>query len=289
VSALVKILRCLLGLTFLFSAYTKFVAPGFFEITLIDQGLMPNRLWAQHAARFLIGFELALGLLMLSPFYTKRLMLLSILMLTGFSLHLAYLWAIGDTENCGCFGEMISMSPAESILKNVVMGVIAVFVWVKSTKKTTSKPLVLLFSLLVVGSMWFLRPISNASDFPFTSFTQFEHKGRTDLASGEKIIAVFNLDCEHCQELATEMAELENNYDAFPDTYVLYFSEGQTTPSEFEALTQSRFPYALIEVNTFFDLIGDSPPRLYHTIDDQVVNVWDTEAVSQLKKTFKLE
>ena len=100
---------------------------------------------------------------------------------------------------------------------------------------------------------------------------------------------MFNLDCEHCQELATEMAELENNFDAFPDTYVLYFSEGQTTPSEFEALTQSRFPYALIEVNTFFDLIGDSPPRLYHTIDDQVVNVWDTEAVSQLKKTFKLE
>lgn len=289
VSTLVKILRCLLGLTFLFSAYTKFVAPGFFEITLIDQGLMPNRLWAQHAARFLIGFEFALGLLMLLPFYTKRLMFLSVLMLTGFSLHLAYLWATGDTENCGCFGEMISMSPAESILKNVAMGAIAVFVWAKSTNKTTSNALLWLFSLLAMGSMWLLRPISNASDFPFASFTQFEHKGRTDLASGEKIVAVFNLDCEHCQELATALADLQNNFDKFPDTYVLYFSEGQTTPTEFEALTQSRFPYAMIDVNTFFDLIGDSPPRLYHTKDAQVVNVWDTEAAIQLKKTFNLE
>ena len=289
VRTLVKILRCLLGLTFLFSAYTKFVGPGFFEITLIDQGLMPNRLWAQHAARFLIGFEFALGLLMLFPFYTKQLMFLSVLMLTCFSLHLGYLWATGDTENCGCFGEMISMSPAESILKNAVMGVVAVFVWIKSTQKTTSKFLLWLLSLSIVGSMWVLLPISKASDFPFASFTHFEHQGRTDLAAGEKLIAVFNLDCEHCQELATELAELQNKFEALPDTYVLYFSEGQTTPSEFEALTQSRFPYTLIDVNTFFDLIGDSPPRLYHTLDAQVVNVWDKEASSQLQKTFKLE
>ena len=56
--------RILLGLVFIFSAYTKFVGPGFFEITLIDQGLLSSRGQAQHAARFLIGFEFALGLLM---------------------------------------------------------------------------------------------------------------------------------------------------------------------------------------------------------------------------------
>lgn len=285
----VKILRCLLGLTFLFSAYTKFVAPGFFEITLIDQGLMPNRLWAQHTARFLIGIEFALGLLMLLPFYTKQLMLLSALMLTGFSLHLGYLWATGDTENCGCFGEMISMSPAESIFKNIAMLTVASFVWVKSEKQTINKPIVWLVSVIVTGSMWVLLPISNTSEFPFSSFTQFEHKGRTDLSSGEKLVAVFNLDCEHCQELATELAELENKFDAFPDTYVLYFSEGLTTPLEFETTTQSQFPYALIDVNTFFDLIGDSPPRLYHSIDGKVVNVWDTAAVDQLINTLKLK
>lgn len=288
-STFVKILRWVLGLTFLFSAYTKFVAPGFFEITLIDQGLVPSRLWAQHAARFLIGFEFALGLLMLLPYYTRRLMLLSGLMLVGFSLHLGYLWASGDTENCGCFGEMISMSPAESILKNLAMLAVAAFVWVKAENKKTNKPILPSLSLVVMAAMWFVLPISNASDFPFTSFTQFEHKGRTDLASGEKLVAVFNLDCEHCQQLAIELAELEERNTDFPDTYVLYFSEGQTTPSEFESLTQSQFPYTLIDVNTFFDLIGDSPPRLYHTTNGVVTNVWDTEVSDQLKKTFNFD
>jgi len=284
VTTLTKILRWLLGLTFIFSAYTKFVGPGFFEITLIDQGLVPNRMWAQHAARFLIGVEFALGLLMLLPYYTKHLVLVSGLMLIGFSIHLGYLWAIGDTENCGCFGEMISMSPAESILKNLAMLAVAVFVWVKSTNERTNKRALYITSLLVIGSMWWWLPISNAADFPFNSFTHFEHQGRTDLTAGEKIIAVFNLDCEHCQELAAEMAALEKTNSQFPDTYVLYFSEGSTTPTDFELLTQSKFPYILIDVNTFFNLIGDSPPRLYHTIDGEVINIWDTDASNQLTK-----
>lgn len=283
-TTLTKILRWLLGLTFIFSAYTKFVGPGFFEITLIDQGLVPNRMWAQHAARFLIGVEFALGILMLLPYYTKHLVLVSGLMIMGFSVHLGYLWAIGDTENCGCFGEMISMSPAESILKNIAMLVVAVFVWVKSTNQPTNKRALYITSLLVIGSMWWWLPISNAADFPFNSFTHFEHKGRTDLTAGEKIIAVFNLDCEHCQELATEMAALEKTNPQFPDTYVLYFSEGSTTPIDFELLTASKFPYALIDVNAFFNLIGDSPPRLYHTIDGEVINIWDTDASNQLTK-----
>lgn len=43
-------LRILLGITFLFSAYTKFVGPGFFEITLMDQGLAPDRFFAAQLA-----------------------------------------------------------------------------------------------------------------------------------------------------------------------------------------------------------------------------------------------
>ena len=60
----VAIVRVLLGVTFLFSAYTKAVAPGFFEITLIDQGLAVTRNFAAHMTRFIIGMEFSIGLLM---------------------------------------------------------------------------------------------------------------------------------------------------------------------------------------------------------------------------------
>ena len=48
------ILRLFFGLSFLFSAYTKFIAPGYFEITLLDQGITPTRELAAHLARFLL-------------------------------------------------------------------------------------------------------------------------------------------------------------------------------------------------------------------------------------------
>ena len=38
-----KVLQIILAITFIFSAYTKAVGPGFFEITLMDQGLASSR------------------------------------------------------------------------------------------------------------------------------------------------------------------------------------------------------------------------------------------------------
>ena len=197
--------RILLGIVFIFSAYTKFVGPGFFEITLIDQGLLSSRGQAQHAARFLIGFEFALGLLMLLPYYTKQLMAIASLMLIGFTIHLGYLWAIGDNENCGCFGEMISMSPAESIAKNILMLAVSVWLWIKSPSKATNQTILFWGAMIIITSMWVFLPIPNQSEFPVNQYTNFSSVGRTDLSSGEKLVAILNLDCEHCQELSVEL------------------------------------------------------------------------------------
>ena len=281
-------LRILLGITFLFSAYTKFVGPGFFEITLMDQGLALDRFFAAQLARFFIGLEFALGILMLLPFYTKKLMLVSLLLLGGFTLHLVYLWSIGDTENCGCFGEMISMTPLESIIKNgILIGISAFVFWKKSFDKRSIKP-ILLATGLIIASMWLLLPLPNHSDFPFQKLTQFQHVGRVDLAAGEKVVAVFNLDCEHCQEAASQLAELAGVSSSFPKLYVLFYQEGSTTVAEFEELTAFAYPYAFIDMNTFFDLIGNSPPRIYHLKAGKVEAIWDEDFVSHFQETFEL-
>lgn len=283
-----KILQLLLGITFLFSAYTKAVGPGFFEITLMDQGIAPDRIIASYLARFFIGLEFALGFLMLLPFYVKRLMQFTFFLLGGFTLHLIYLWSIGDTDNCGCFGEMISMTPEQSIIKNMIMLAIAFVVFRKAQTKKIKIIIPIVFSAATIISMWIILPIPNHKEFPFESFTHFETRGRVDLSSGENLVAIFNLDCEHCQQAATELGELKRNQENFPELYVLYFQEGSTTVEDFESITQSSFPYDLIEVNTFFDLIGDSPPRVYHLKDGKVLGIWDLNILRNIVNTFDL-
>ena len=283
-----KILQLLLGITFLFSAYTKAVGPGFFEITLMDQGIAPDRIIASYLARFFIGLEFALGFLMLLPFYVKRLMQFTFFLLGGFTLHLIYLWSIGDTDNCGCFGEMISMTPEQSIIKNMIMLAIAFVVFRSAQTKKIKIIIPIVFSAATIISMWIILPIPNHKEFPFESFTHFEPRGRVDLSSGENLVAIFNLDCEHCQQAATELGELKRNQENFPELYVLYFQEGSTTVEDFESITQSSFPYDLIEVNTFFDLIGDSPPRVYHLKDGKVLGIWDLNILKNIVNTFDL-
>ena len=136
--------------------------------------------------------------------------------------------------------------------------------------------------------MWLLLPLPDHSEFPFQKFTQFEYAGRVDLAAGEKTVAIFNLDCEHCQEAATQLAELERASTNFPKLYVLFYQEGSTTVSEFEQLTASAYPNAFIDMNTFFDLIGNSPPRIYHLKAGKVEAIWDEDFVSHFQRTFEL-
>ena len=284
-----KTLQLLLAITFLFSAYTKAVGPGFFEITLMDQGISPNRSIAAYLARFFIGLEFALGLLMLLPFYIKQLMQFTFFLLGGFTLHLIYLWSIGDTDNCGCFGEMISMTPEQSIFKNIIMLAIALAVFKTAETKKIKKTIPIVFSAVTIISMWIILPIPYHNEFPFDSFTHFENRGRVDMSSGEKLVAIFNLDCEHCQETANELGKLKRSVENFPELYVLYFQEGSTSIEDFESITQSSFPYDLIEVNTFFDLIGDSPPRVYNLKDGKVLEIWDTDITRNLINAFDLE
>jgi hypothetical protein len=255
----------------------------------MDQGIAPNRSIAAYLARFFIGLEFALGFLMLLPFYIKQLMQFTFFLLGGFTLHLIYLWSIGDTDNCGCFGEMISMTPEQSIFKNIVMLAIALAVFKTAETKKIKKTIPVVFSAVTIISMWIILPIPNHNEFPFDSFTHFETRGRVDMSSGEKLVAIFNLDCEHCQETANELGKLKRSVKNFPELYVLYFQEGSTSIEDFESITQSSFPYDLIEVNTFFDLIGDSPPRVYNLKDGKVLEIWDTDIIRNLINAFDLE
>lgn len=281
--------RVLFGFSFVFSAYTKGIAPGYFEITLMDQGIANSRNIAQHLTRFFIGLEFALGLALILPFYSRKILRFAQVLLFIFTVHLFYLWFAGSTENCGCFGEMISMSPEESIVKNLVLLVISFAIQRKLTLTEKKNPWVLILWIAMIGSMWLFLPISNQAAHNFQEFTHFEKAGRVDLLQGEKLIAVFNLDCEHCQEEAKKLAELQKNQDQFPLLYILFFKEGATSPEDFEVITGSNFPYTMIDVNTFFDLIGNSPPRVYYLSQGSIKEFWDKEITENIAKTFALE
>lgn len=178
------------------------------------------------------------------------------------------------------------MSPAESIAKNVLMLAVSVWLWTKGDSKQTNKTILLGSAAFLISFMWGLLPIPNQGEFPINDYTSFAYTGRTDLSSGEKMIAILNLDCEHCQELSEELGKLQKE-NLLPDTYALYFKEGETTVELFEQMTNSAFPYAEIDVNTFFDLIGESPPRVYILNNGNVDAILDKDIAKEIEKRYQ--
>ena len=144
-------LRILISGLFLLSAYAKLYPTPMFGITKVfEQGqLIPmgfSEGLAPYFSRFIIGAELFLAITILFNNYLKKITVpLSFLMIAIYTIHL-FTQLFGDTENCGCFGDLIPMTPLQAFIKNIITLVILYFIYKKSEdKKSNLSYLVILF------------------------------------------------------------------------------------------------------------------------------------------------
>jgi uncharacterized membrane protein YphA (DoxX/SURF4 family) len=126
-------LRIIVAFLFIISAVAKLYPSPYFAISTFEvKQLYPmgfSEDMAAYFSRILIGIEFALGLLLLQPHYLKRLVIpATSLLLIVFIVHLAITtFSGGNSGNCGCFGELLPMTPVEAIIKNIIA--LAMLIW----------------------------------------------------------------------------------------------------------------------------------------------------------------
>ena len=161
--AITNFLRAILGIIFLMSAISKLVAPGLFEITIMEQGIFTSREIVAYLSRFLIVMELFLGLALFQSFYLKNIILpLSIFILLAFTILLSFSVFAGDTNNCGCFGEVIKMSPLQAIIKNIFLIFIGMILFRLQGNNSTKIYIPILILIVSVGTVFGIAPIKSA-------------------------------------------------------------------------------------------------------------------------------
>ena len=287
---LLILFRIIIAGTFIFSAISKLMSIGVFEITLIDQGIFTVRENAALFSRILIGIELSIGLLFLQPFNIKKVIApITILLIIIFSGQLIYLMFKGDASNCGCFGNIIKMSPLESLFKNIILLILTIYVYLKSEKLNQNKSFLFIIPIAVISIVFIISPMRSIKNFEFSKYTHFQNEGRVDLTRGDKLLGVFDLECDHCQEAAKEIGEMQRKVKNFPEFYVLFFGEGNVSVDSFNVITKTKFAYQKITVDEFFNLIGNSPPRIYWLEDGQVKKYWDKDFVGNITHAFELK
>ncbi|MDG1283930.1 MAG: hypothetical protein P8N46_04665, partial [Flavobacteriales bacterium] len=223
---LVYSLRILISALFFLSAFAKLYPTPLYGITKVfEQGqLIPMGFSVEASAflsRFIIGAEFFLAITILFNNYLKKVILpVSFLMISVFSIHLST-QIFGPAENCGCFGELIPMTPLEALIKNIITLLILVYIYFKSDHiKVDFSRLIILF-LLITTLMFALLPISNTNQSNENSFISSVDDEKFRSLDDKKILCFFDAGCEHCQEAARELDSLSVLIDDFPRLHII--------------------------------------------------------------------
>jgi len=124
--------------------------------------------FAPYFSRTLIGIELALGLLLLQKNWLRKFLIpVTITMLVVFIGHLTYVTFLsgGNSGNCGCFGELLPMTPIEAIIKNIIAVALLVYLYKISPRVSNNGNFWILTTVLfaTILGIFMLAPIRPAS------------------------------------------------------------------------------------------------------------------------------
>jgi hypothetical protein len=147
------ILRVLVFGLFVLSGILKLYPIQGFEKQLVDLGFVD---WcsAPYVARLIIALEIGLGIAFLQSHYLKRIVIpATAFLLIGFCIHLTIeiVTKGANSGNCGCFGQLIPMTPLQALVKNIITLGMLGYMYVIYREKDRNNGLVLVILLLVVN------------------------------------------------------------------------------------------------------------------------------------------
>lgn len=149
--------RIVVSILFLLSAVSKMFPIWMFEKQLIDLGFAD---WCSspYFVRLIIALELAIGVAILQKHWLKRFVIpVTVLLLVAFCVHLGVeIAAHGSSGNCGCFGQLIPMTPVEALIKNILTIGIMVYIYKNVVEHERGKNNFLVPASIYAFSAWFM-------------------------------------------------------------------------------------------------------------------------------------
>ncbi len=218
-------------------------------------------------SRFLIGVEFSLGILILLPFYLKKLVIpATIFLLSAFSIHLFVQVLGGDASNCGCFGELIPMTPLQALVKNILsIGLLALCLTVlRSELEDRNNIHPVAYTGLIIGLFMFVLLPQGSNSFSGEDLKADESiysKYYPNISKGNKIICFFSPTCEHCMATGKELHELTEKYPGLmPEIKILFMDESDNGSKD--------------EIAAFFKFVGKPSDYKVLSIEEFIPIFW---------------
>lgn len=279
-----KLILLLIAIFFLVSAIAKLFPVIQFEFLLGSFSLPWS--WTPYIARTIIGIELVLGILLLLRCRLHRLAIpLSIRFLLFMTLVLAYRWiTAGADAECGCMGDWLSMTPFQSILKNIAL--ISALFWIqKNIEPSISKCNNYILLGITIASFvipYIIEPVyvglNTTKDqqdvYPFDADLLYAENQKElpkiDVRKGKHIVAFLSINCPHCKLAAKKIAIIHQLHPEIPFYFFINGKDENIAKFRSEQKCES-VPYSKLLQPQFLQLAGPSLPSIQFIEDGQVV------------------
>lgn len=270
----------IIGFVFIYSGYTKLYPIEPFEYTFVDLGIGGWKI-APFIARFMIGLEFFIGLLLIFGLYIKRFTLkLTIGSLIIFSTYLLFIIIkTGNNGNCGCFGTAIVMSPLQALIKN---GILIIFSFViykfydgidyhKYGKKLLLATFITSFAMPHILNY---VDLDYSSSYLLKKEEQFKleldsiynnakiHTPPKSLSKGKHIMAFMSLTCSHCRTAAKKLKLIKEQNPSISIYFILNGDYEKIQPF-FEDTKARNIDYCILNGSSFIYLAGYKLPTIY--------------------------
>ena len=279
--------RLLISGLFLLSAIAKLYPTPLYGITkvfeegqLIPMGFSED--FAPFLSRLIIAFEFFIAFAVLQTHYIKKLIIPStILLLIIFNVDLALDIFVGNDENCGCFGQLIPMTPTEAFIKNIFTILLLIFIYRNVNDKKESSFLLLLNGYLIISVLMFsLLPIAtNSSSKQISSYSSYVDEA-FNINEGKKILCFFDAGCEHCMDAAKSLTEIASNSTEFPDVHIIFSDTEEGKIPDFLKYSGKEYSYQIMEfynpdddINSYLEVLGfeyENPVIIYYNNGNQM-------------------
>lgn len=258
------VFRICLGVIFIASAILKLFPIEAFDARILETAPFLGWTFSMIPARLIIACELALGIFIVVGLWLRRVVYpLTLAMLAVFTCIIIYsLIRFGNEPNCGCFGALLPFSNLQSLIKNIVLILMTIFLSFhakeQSLKYWWTGVLVLaisIFSIFMLHKIpFFLDEIELKEPFAaqYMNCSNYEIP-EADLS--QKHLALFlSCTCHRCQEMVRNMETLNRIY---PLQNVYYFICEDSLASTVHLFDNKdiSFPYKVIPKDTFFNYI----------------------------------
>ncbi len=294
-------IRILIGTVFILSAIFKLVSIDTFELYIFSLQWF-NFNTAAIIARLIISVELLLGILLITNIRYAIIWRITVILLTIFSLFLLYQVIRGEKENCHCFGEMLRLSPLESLVKNIILIGLLFLIKKENPFQLKFQSNILLFSIVFCFA---LPPVLSRPDFLINweqpgGYTLETISARIadspvsdtlNVGENKKMVCMFSVTCKYCIHAANKISLISQKYNLSENTIYIFTGDENLLNNFWEESNSEKYRYDFLPMKQFFSIAGPSVPSIYLLENGKVVHQYNYRSINEkeIKDFFEAE